>query len=530
MTHGGDVGANSSFEVSALAAKVQGCRDAVAPFGRKAFDGTYCTFVCSVSENPPEVILQGEYDLVVIGGGPGGYVAAIKAAQLGLKTACVEKRGALGGTCLNVGCIPSKALLNMSHKYKEASSDFSRFGIRVSDVSVDISSMQNYKDKIVLGLTQGIEGLFKRNKVAYLKGTGRLAGPHAVQVHPIDAGDPQILTAKNVILATGSEPAPLVGGALEVDEETIVSSTGALALPRVPKHLVVVGGGVIGLELGSVWRNLGAEVTVVEFCDKIIPALDAEIGRAFQKLLERQGIKFMFGTKVVGSQKTDGGVTLSLENVKSGDASEVQCDVVLVAVGRRPYTKNLGLEELGINLDNRGRVVVNEQMQVPNYPNIMAIGDLIQGPMLAHKAEEEGIACVERLAGKGDGTVRHDTIPSVIYTHPELAGVGKTEEQLKAEGVVYKRGAFPFAANSRARATGDSDGLVKVLTCKETDKILGVWILGPNAGELIAEAVLAMEYGASSEDLGRVCHAHPTQSEALKEACMACFDKPIHIA
>ncbi|CDJ55972.1 dihydrolipoyl dehydrogenase, putative [Eimeria maxima] len=473
-----------------------------------------------------------EYDLVVVGGGPGGYVAAIKAAQLGLRTACVEKRGALGGTCLNVGCIPSKALLNMSHKYKEASSDFRKFGIRVDGVSVDIPAMQSYKDKIVGGLTQGIEGLFKRNKVEYIKGAGRLADPHTVEVQPIGGGSTEKLKTKNIILATGSEAAPLVGGALEVDEQQIVSSTGALALSSVPRHLAVVGGGVIGLELGSVWRNLGAEVTVVEFCDKIIPALDVEIGRAFQKLLEKQGIKFMFSTKVVGSQKSGehGEVTLELENVKSGAASKLNCDVVLVAVGRRPYTRDLGLEEMGIDLDKRGRIVVNDKMQVLKYAHIMAIGDLIEGPMLAHKAEEEGIACVERLAGKGDGTVRHDTIPSVIYTHPELAGVGKTEEQLKAEGVSYKRGAFPFAANSRARATGDSDGLVKVLTCKETDKILGVWILGPNAGELIAEAVLAMEYGAASEDLGRVCHAHPTLSEALKEACMGCFDKPIHIA
>ncbi|CDI82910.1 dihydrolipoyl dehydrogenase, putative [Eimeria acervulina] len=452
-----------------------------------------------------------EYDLVVIGGGPGGYVAAIKAAQLGLKTACVEKRGALGGTCLNVGCIPSKALLNMSHKYKEASSDFKKFGIRVDGVSVDIPTMQSFKDKIVAGLTQGIEGLFKRNKVEYIKGAGRLADPHTVQVHPIGGGNAEMLKTKNIILATGSEPSPLVGGALEVDEKQIVSSTGALSLSRVPRHLAVVGGGVIGLELGSVWRNMGAEVTVVEFCDKIIPALDVEIGRAFQKLLERQGIKFMFSTKVVGSQKSNENdeVTLELENAKSGDTLKLHCDVVLVAVGRRPYTRDLGLEELGIELDKarifanlrslvsrsrcirgsittpimqcsgavvdspRGRIMVNGQMQVPKYPHIMAIGDLIEG--------------------------------------------------LKAEGVAYKRGAFPFAANSRAR-------LVKVLTCKETDKILGVWILGPNAGELIAEAVLAMEYGAASEDLGRVCHAHPTLSEALKEACMACFDKPIHIA
>lgn len=473
---------------------------------------------------------RGEYDLVVVGGGPGGYVAAIKAAQLGLKTACIEKRGTLGGTCLNVGCIPSKALLNMSHKYKEAFSEFHKFGIQIGSVSVDVPTMQNYKEKIVTGLTQGIEGLFKRNKVEYIKGAGRLADPHTVEVQPVDGGDPQSLKTKNIILATGSEPTPLMGGALEVDEATIVSSTGALALPRIPKHLVVVGGGVIGLELGSVWRNLGAEVTVVEFAEKIIPALDEEVGRAFQKVLEKQGIKFMFGTKVVGSNKRAEGVALTVENVKSGESSTLDCDVVLVSVGRRPYTEGLGLQELEIELDKRGRVVVNKQMQVPNFPHIMAIGDLIEGPMLAHKAEEEGIACVERLAGRGDGTVRHDTIPAVIYTHPELAGVGKTEEQLKTEGVSYKRGVFPFAANSRARATGDSEGLVKVLTCKESDKILGVWILGPNAGELIAEAVLAMEYGAASEDLGRVCHAHPTLSEALKEACMACFDKPIHIA
>lgn len=472
----------------------------------------------------------GEYDVVVVGGGPGGYVTAIKAAQLGFKTACIEKRGALGGTCLNVGCIPSKALLNMTHKYKEASSAFGKFGIEVGSVSVDVPTMQSYKDKIVTGLTQGIEGLFKKNKVEYLKGAGKLTKPHTVEVQPADGGAPQAVEAKHIILATGSEASPLMGGALEVDETTIVSSTGALALQRVPRHLVVVGGGVIGLELGSAWRNLGSEVTVVEFADKIIPSMDTEVGRAFQKILEKQGLKFMFGTKVVSSKKGEDGVSVTVENVKSGETSTLACDVVLVAVGRRPFTKGLGLEELGINLDSRGRIVVNDRMQVPNYPHIMAVGDLIEGPMLAHKAEEEGIACVERLAGRGNGTVRHDTIPSVIYTHPELAGVGKTEEQLKAEGKAYKRGAFPFAANSRARATGDFEGLVKVLTCKETDKILGVWILGAGAGELIAEAVLAMEYGAASEDLGRVCHAHPTLSEALKEACMACFDKPIHIA
>lgn len=472
----------------------------------------------------------GEYDLVVVGGGPGGYVAAIKAAQLGLKTACVEKRGALGGTCLNVGCIPSKALLNMSHKYKEASSEFGKFGIQIGSVTVDLPTMLAQKDKIVAGLTHGIEGLFMRNKVEYFKGTGQLADPNTVALQPVDSGEPHSLKTKNIILATGSEPSPLMGGALEVDETTIVSSTGALALTSIPKHLVVVGGGVIGLELGSVWRNLGAEVTVVEFAEKIIPSLDGEVARAFQKVLEKQGIKFMFGTKVVGSQKCEDGVALTVENVKSGETSTLDCNIVLVSVGRRPYTEGLRLQELGIELDNRGRVVVNEQMQVPTHPNIMAIGDLIEGPMLAHKAEEEGIACVERLAGLGDGIVRHDTIPSVIYTHPELAGVGKTEEQLKAEGVQYKRGTFPFFANSRARATGNSDGLVKVLTCKETDKILGVWILGHGAGELIAEAVLAMEYGAASEDLGRVCHAHPTMSEALKEACMACYDKAIHIA
>ncbi|KAL8436011.1 hypothetical protein ACSSS7_002056 [Eimeria intestinalis] len=471
-----------------------------------------------------------EFDLVVIGGGPGGYVAAIKAAQLGFKTACIEKRGALGGTCLNVGCIPSKALLNMSHKYREATTDFGKFGIQIGSASIDIPAMQKYKEKIVSGLTQGIEGLFKRNKVEYFKAKGRLADPYTVSVQPHDEGAPQTLKAKNIILATGSEAAPLMGGALEVDEKQIMSSTGALELQHVPKHLVVVGGGVIGLELGSVWHNLGAEVTVVEFAEKIIPSLDGEVARAFQKVLEKQGIKFMFGTKVVNSQKRADGVTLTVENIKSQEASTLDCDAVLVAVGRRPHTEGLGLEDLGIELNKRGRVVVNDQMQVPKYPHIMAIGDLIEGPMLAHKAEDEGVACVEFLAGRGDGHIRHDTIPGVIYTHPELAGVGKTEEQLKAEGVPYKRGAFPFAANSRARATGDTDGLVKILTCKETDKILGVWILGPSAGELIAEAVLAMEYGAASEDLGRVCHAHPTLSEALKEACMACFDKPIHIA
>ncbi|ESS33325.1 pyruvate dehydrogenase complex subunit PDH-E3II [Toxoplasma gondii GAB2-2007-GAL-DOM2] len=472
----------------------------------------------------------GKYDVVVVGGGPGGYVAAIKAAQLGLKTACVEKRGTLGGTCLNVGCIPSKAVLNISNKYVDARDHFERLGIKIDGLSIDIDKMQKQKQKVVSTLTQGIEHLFRRNGVNYYVGEGKLTDSNSVEVTPNGKSEKQRLDAGHIILATGSEASPLPGNVVPIDEKVIISSTGALALDKVPKRMAVIGGGVIGLELGSVWRNLGAEVTVVEFLDRLLPPVDGEVAKAFQKEMEKTGIKFQLGTKVVGADVRESSATLHVEPAKGGNPFEMEADVVLVAVGRRPYTKNLGLEELGIETDRVGRVVVDDRFCVPNYQNIRAIGDLIRGPMLAHKAEEEGIACVEMIAGVGEGHVNYETIPSVIYTHPEIAGVGKTEEELKANGVSYNKGTFPFAANSRARANDVATGFVKVLAHKDSDKLLGAWIMGPEAGELIGQLVLGMEYGAAAEDLGRTCVSHPTLSEAVKEACMACYDKPIHMA
>jgi len=463
----------------------------------------------------------------VIGGGPGGYVAAIKGGQLGLKTVCIEKRGSLGGTCLNVGCIPSKALLNISHKYHEAVHDFQKMGIEVDNLRFDFDKIMGQKVKAVTGLTKGIEGLFKRNKVDYIVGTGKISGATEVTVDKNEGGTEKV-SAKNILIATGSEPSPMPGGAVQIDEKVVVSSTGALSLTQVPKHLVVVGAGVIGLELGSVYARMGAEVTVVEFLDRITPSVDLEISKTFQKILTKQGFKFLLGHKVVGADVRGDGAAVHIEPAKGGDKTSIEADVVLVAVGRRPFTEGLGLQDLGIEMDKLGRVKVDEEFKVPNFPSIRAIGDVIEGPMLAHKAEEDGIAAVELIAGQGPGHVNYNTIPGVVYTHPEVAGVGKTEEELKESGVKYKKGAFPFAANSRARTNDDFDGTVKILTDAATDKLLGAWMIGPNAGELIAEVVLAMEYGAASEDIGRTCHAHPTLSEAVKEACMAAYGKPIH--
>lgn len=471
-------------------------------------------------------VAQDKYDVVVVGGGPGGYVAAIKASQLGLKTACVESRGSLGGTCLNVGCIPSKALLHSSHMYEHALHDFKTHGINVNgDITVDVNKMIANKNKAVKGLTGGIEMLFKKYKVDYVKGFGKLAGPNTVAVD-LNAGGSQNIEAKNIILAVGSEVTPLPPCPVDNAGKKIVDSTGALDLDRIPKKMVVIGGGVIGLEMGSVWRRLGTEVTVVEFLDTITPSVDKETAANFQKILKKQGMKFMLSTKVTSSKIEGDNVTLTVEPSKGGDASTLEADVVLVSTGRRPFTKNIGLEELGIKTDRLGRIEVNDHFQTA-VPSVYAIGDAIDGPMLAHKAEEEGIACVENLAGFA-GHVNYDAIPSVIYTHPEVATVGLTEEQLKEKGVAYNKGVFPFMANSRARTNGDAEGSIKVLADKETDRILGIHIVGPNAGEMIAEGVLAMEYGASSEDIARTCHAHPTLSEALKEACMSTYDKPIH--
>lgn len=467
------------------------------------------------------------FDVLVLGGGPGGYVAAIKAAQLGLKTVCVESRGSLGGTCLNVGCIPSKALLHSSHMFEEANHSFAKHGIIIDGkVSIDVNKMLQSKNKAVTGLTGGIEFLFKKYKVEYVKGFGKLTNSNSVSVDLNNNGGNKILTAKNIILAVGSEVSPLPPCPVDNNKQKIVDSTGALELKKVPKSMVVIGGGVIGLEMGSVWRRLGAEVTVVEFLDSITPAVDKEITTHFMRILKKQGMKFMLSTKVTSSKVNEDGVELTVEPSSGGTSSVLNAEVVLVATGRRPYTKNIGLEQLKINTDKLGRVVVNSHFQT-NVPSIYAIGDCITGPMLAHKAEEEGIACVENIAGFA-GHVNYDAIPGVIYTHPEVATVGKSEEELKAAKIEYVKGTFPFAGNSRARSNDDADGLVKVLADKKTDRILGIHIVGPGAGEMIAEGVLAMEYGASSEDVARTCHAHPTLSEAFKEACMATYDKPIH--
>ncbi|PKU25348.1 dihydrolipoyl dehydrogenase [Telmatospirillum siberiense] len=463
------------------------------------------------------------FDVVVIGGGPGGYVAAIRAAQLGMKTACVEKRGSLGGTCLNVGCIPSKALLQSSHHFEEANHHFAAHGIKLGKVELDLATMMARKQKVVLDNTKGIEFLFKKHKITYLVGAGRIAGAGKVEVAGKEGT--QTITAKSIVIATGSDVTPLPGVA--IDEAQIVSSTGALELPKVPKHLVVIGAGVIGLELGSVWRRLGSEVTVVEFLDRALPLHDGEISKQAQRILERQGMKFKLGTKVTAAKTDKSGVNLTLEPAKGGDKEELSADVVLVAIGRRPYIDGLGLKEAGVETDARGFVKVDAHFRT-NVPGVYAIGDVIGGVMLAHKAEEEGVALAELLAGQA-GHVNYDAIPGVVYTWPEVANVGKTEEQLKAEGVAYRVGKFPFTANGRARANGDIDGFVKILADAKTDKVLGCHIIGPSAGDLIAEVVLGMEFSAAAEDIARTSHAHPSLAEAVKEAALAVDGRPIHI-
>ncbi|KHJ90995.1 dihydrolipoyl dehydrogenase [Oesophagostomum dentatum] len=448
-----------------------------------------------------------EADIVVIGSGPGGYVAAIKAAQLGMKTICVEKDPTLGGTCLNVGCIPSKSLLNNSHYYHMSHHDFANRGIECTS-KLNLQKMMEAKSASVKALTGGVAQLFKANKVTHVQGVGTITGPNQVQVKKND-GSTETLNTRNILIATGSEVTPFPG--IPIDEEQIVSSTGALSLKAVPKKMVVIGAGVIGLELGSVWKRLGAEVTAVEFLGHIGGlGIDMEIAKNFQRILARQGMKFMLNTKVMSATKSGGNITVEVEAAKGGKKEQLDCDTLLVCIGRRPYTKDLGLENVSIQLDNKGRVPVNERFQT-KVPSIYAIGDCIEGPMLAHKAEDEGIICVEGICG-GPVHIDYNCIPSVIYTHPEVAFVGKTEEQLKEEGIQYKIGKFPFIANSRAKTNFDTDGFVKILADKQTDRMLGVHIIGPNAGEMIAEAALALEYGASAEDVARVCHPHPNSN------------------
>ena len=467
--------------------------------------------------------MENNYDLVIIGGGPGGYVCAIRAAQLGLKTACIESRGALGGTCLNVGCIPSKSLLNLSENFHKAQKDFNQQGIEIDGIKLNIEKMMSNKNKSIQVLTKGVEFLFKKNKVTYFKGKGVLFSKNDVVVYESDNKRTN-LKAKNIVIATGSDVASLPG--VNIDEKNIVSSTGALSFDKVPKKLAIIGGGYIGLEMGSVWSRLGSEVTVIEYLEYITPGMDREISNEFQKILTKQGIKFQMGSKVESVKNKGNLVSIQYTNVKNSKKQTVEVDKVLVSVGRRPYTEGLNLTRVGVIRDNKGRIEVNDKLQT-SINNIYAIGDVIKGPMLAHKAEEEGIAVAEILAGQS-GHVNYDVIPGVVYTSPEVATVGKTEEQLKEKNTSYKVGKFPFLANSRAKVNNETDGFVKILADSKTDKVLGVHIIGPHCGDMIAEMALAMEFGASSEDIARTCHAHPTHTEAIKEAALAVDKRPIH--
>jgi len=464
------------------------------------------------------------YDLIVIGTGPGGYVCAIRAAQLGLKTAVVEKRATFGGTCLNVGCIPSKALLHASELFEEAGHSFAKMGIKVSEPALDLPAMMAFKDSGVAGNVNGVAFLLKKNKVDTFHGAGRIAAPGKVEVKAEDGGT-QTLETKSIVIATGSDVAPLRG--VTIDEKHVVSSTGALVLDKVPETLLVIGAGVIGLELGSVWRRLGAKVIVVEFLDRIVPGIDGEAAKQFQRLLQKQGIAFKLSSKVTGVTNSAARLTATIEPAAGGTAETIEADVVLVAIGRIPFTEGLGLEDVGVKKDNRGRVVVDPHYQT-NVPGIYAIGDVIAGPMLAHKAEDEGVAAAEIIAGHA-GHVNYDVIPNVIYTYPEFASVGKSEEELKGAGIAYNTGKFPFTANGRAKVNMTTDGFVKILADAKTDRVLGVHILGADAGNMIAEAAIAMELGASAEDIARTCHAHPTLPEAVKEAAMAVDKRAIHM-
>ena len=467
--------------------------------------------------------MENNFDLVVIGGGPGGYVCAIRAAQLGLKTACVESRGALGGTCLNVGCIPSKSLLNLSENFHKAQKDFNQQGIEIEGIKLNIEKMMSNKNKSIQVLTKGVEFLFKKNKVTYFKGKGVLFSKNDIVVYESNNKRTN-LKAKNIVIATGSDVATLPG--VNIDEKNIVSSTGALSFDKVPKKLAIIGGGYIGLEMGSVWSRLGSEVIVIEYLEYITPGMDREISNEFQKILTKQGIKFKMGSKVDSVKNKGNLVSIKYTNVKNSKEETIEVEKVLVSVGRKPYTEGLNLTKVGVKRDNKGRIEVNDKLQT-TINNIYAIGDVIKGPMLAHKAEEEGIAVAEILAGQA-GHVNYDVIPGVVYTSPEVATVGKTEEQLKEKNIPYKVGKFPFLANSRAKVNNQTDGFVKILADSKTDKVLGVHIIGPHCGDMIAEMALAMEFGASSEDIARTCHAHPTHTEAIKEAALAVDKRPIH--
>ena len=466
--------------------------------------------------------MEKNFDVIIIGGGPGGYVCAIRAAQLGLKTACVESRGSLGGTCLNVGCIPSKSLLNLSESFHKAKKDFNSQGIEFSGLKLNLDKMMSSKDKSVQVLTKGIEFLFKKNKVTYIKGKGVLFSENDVVVY--EGESKTSYKAKNIVIATGSTPTSLPG--IEIDEKNIISSTGAIALKEVPKKFIVIGGGYIGLEMGSVWSRLGSEVIVIEYLDHITPGMDKEISAEFLKILIKQGIKFKLNSKVTSVINKGSQVEISFIDNQTSKKESMLADKVLVSVGRKPYTEGLNLSKIGIKKDNQGRIEVNSKLQT-SVNNIYAIGDVIKGPMLAHKAEEEGIAVAEIIAGQA-GHVNYDIIPGVVYTSPEVATVGKTEEQLKKENTNYKVGKFPFLANSRAKVNNETDGFVKILADSKTDRVLGVHMIGPHTGDMIAEMALAMEFGASAEDVARTCHAHPTHTEAVKEAALAIDKRAIH--
>jgi dihydrolipoamide dehydrogenase len=467
------------------------------------------------------------YDLIVIGSGPGGYVCAIRAAQLGLKTAVVEKRATFGGTCLNIGCIPSKAMLNASELYDEASHKFAAMGIKVGEPTVDLATMLKYKQQAVDVNVKGVDYLFRKNKIEAFHGAARITAPGKVEVTNADGkaqSARQVLETKAIVIATGSDVARLNG--IDIDEKRIVSSTGALELPAVPKKLLIVGAGIIGLELGSVWRRLGAEVTIVEFLDHILPGIDAEVGKQFHRIVEKQGIAVQLSSKVAAIDTSGKMLKVKVEPSAGGASETIEADIVLVAIGRAPYTDGLGLETVGVKKDNRGRVLVDSRYRT-NVDGIYAIGDVIAGPMLAHKAEDEGIAVAEILAGQA-GHVNYDVIPNVVYTFPEIACVGKSEEELKAAGIAYNVGKFPFTANARARINLAGEGFVKILADAKTDRVLGVHILGPDAGNMIGEAAIAMEFGASAEDIARTCHAHPTLSEAIKESALAVAKRAIN--